>query len=110
MCPSRNMHILIVHHEAQYFAGAEKMLGYYLEGLTSSGHQVTVGAVRDSRVREVIPEGQPVCWLPSNARFSPLAFWRQARALQTRFRSAPFDLIHGWAARDWELAALTAKL
>jgi glycosyltransferase involved in cell wall biosynthesis len=104
------MHVLIVHQEAQYFAGAEKMLGYFLDGLVGSRADVTVAAVADSRTAGVIPGGLPTCWLPSNARFSPLSFWRQAQTLRMAFRTKPFDVIHGWAARDWELTALTARL
>jgi glycosyltransferase involved in cell wall biosynthesis len=104
------MRVLIVHQEAQYFAGAEKMLGYFLEGLMRSGADVTVAAVADSRTAGIIPAGLPTCWLPSNARFSPLSFCRQVQALRKAFRTNPFDVIHGWAARDWELTALTARL
>jgi glycosyltransferase involved in cell wall biosynthesis len=104
------MRVLIVHHETEYFAGAEKMLGYFLTGLTGSGPETTVATARESRVRELIPSQLSTCWIPSNARFSLLAFVRQARALRRAFAEQPFDVVHGWAARDWELVALTARL
>jgi glycosyltransferase involved in cell wall biosynthesis len=104
------MRVLIVHHEAEYFAGAEKVLGYFLDGLLASGQLVTMAAVRESRVTEVIPRGIEVCWVPSNARFSLLSFGRQVLALRHQYRVQPFEVVHGWAARDWELTALTATL
>jgi glycosyltransferase involved in cell wall biosynthesis len=105
-----NTHVLIVHHEAQYFAGAEKMLGYFLEEAASFGLDVSVAAVAGSRAAEIIPPSLAACWLPGNVRFSLPAFFRQARALRGACQTRPFDVIHGWAARDWELTALAALL
>ncbi len=51
------MRLLIRQTEAQYFVGAEKMLGFFLEGLVSSDCQVAVAFVQDSRVSQVIPSG-----------------------------------------------------
>ncbi len=104
------MHLLIIHHEAEYFAGAEKVLGYFLEGIKSTAHRVTIAAVRESRMAEIIPAGIQTCWLPSNARFSPGGFLKQIGTVRQLFREEPFDLVHGWAARDWELTAATARL
>src|SRR5690242_10438993 len=104
------MEILIIHHEAEYFAGAEKVLGFFLEGMKGSEHKVTVAAVRESRMAEIIPAGVPACWLPSNAKFSLGGFIRQVRAVRTHLRNHPCDLVHGWAARDWELTAVVGRL
>jgi glycosyltransferase involved in cell wall biosynthesis len=104
------MHLLIIHHEAEYFAGAEKVLGYFLDGLRATRHRVTVAAVEQSRTRSVIPAGMKTCWLPPNARFSPMQSMRQLRAITQYHRADPFDLVHGWAARDWELTALSGRL
>ena len=52
------MRILIVHPEAEYFAGAETMLGYFLEGLAGLGHTITVAVVRESRVSDILPKGR----------------------------------------------------
>jgi glycosyltransferase involved in cell wall biosynthesis len=103
------MRLLIVHHESEYFAGAERMLGYFLDGLLESNCQVAVAAVRDSKMAALIPEDLRCCWLPQNARFSLANLLRQGRALRDWHRAEPFDLIHGWAARDWELTALAGK-
>ncbi len=104
------MRILIVHPEAEYFAGAEKVLGYFLQGLAGSGHEVTVAAVAQSRVSEIIPSGIATCWLPRNAPFSIRSLLHQVQTLRTTFREKPFDVMHAWAARDWELTAVTGRL
>ena len=105
------MRLLIIHHEAEYFAGAEKMLGYFLEGITGlSEHRVTVAAARESRMVEVIPAGVQTCWAPANSKFSLFSYARQVLALHRHCRANPVDIVHGWAARDWELTALTGTL
>lgn len=105
------MRILIIHHEAEYFAGAEKMLGYFLEGLASlPDHHVTVATVRESRVRELIPSKLTAWWIPPNSKFSPFALLKQLAILRKACRTDPVDVVHAWAARDWELAALTGKV
>ncbi len=105
------MRILIIHQEAEYFAGAEKMLGYFLQGLAAfPEHQVTLAAVRESRVRDLVPPGIEACWIPPSSKFSPLTFLRQVTALRKTCRSAPVNLVHGWAARDWELTAVTGRV
>lgn len=100
------MRVLLVHHEAEYFAGAERVLGYFLEGLCETDWKVTVAAVQDSRVREVIPAKANTCWVPRNSRFSVLNLLRQLGAVMSQSRTERFDVVHGWAARDWELTAL----
>lgn len=105
------MRVLIIHQEAEYFAGAEKMLGYFLQGLAAlPQHHVTLAAVRESRVRELLPTGIEARWIPQNSKFSPLTFVKQVVALRKACRGQPVDLVHGWAARDWELTAVTGKL
>jgi glycosyltransferase involved in cell wall biosynthesis len=103
------MRVLLIHHEAEYFAGAEKMLGYFLQGLVPK-ITVSVAAVRESRVAELIPSKVPTCWLPPNAQFSLPSFYRQLSAVRQFSKAQPFDLVHGWAARDWELVAATSRL
>lgn len=98
------MRVLIVHHESEYFAGAEKVLGYFLEGLEADC-DATVAAVRESRVAGIIPARMKTCWLPANTKFSLLQLVRQVAAIRRHFQTEPFDVVHGWAARDWELTA-----
>src|SRR6476469_9665805 len=107
---SSRPHLLIVHPEAEYFAGAERVLSYFLEGMESAGLDVTVAAVEESRVSQILPEWVTPWWLPRNARFSPIQFYRQADAIRRLYTSRPFDIIHGWAIRDWELTSLMGRL
>jgi glycosyltransferase involved in cell wall biosynthesis len=100
------MRILIIHPESQYFAGAETMLGYFLTELVGTDCKVAVAAVRGSRVAGLLPGETIPVWLDPCPAFSPFAIWRQAMRLQKFHAEFPFDLVHGWAARDWELAAL----
>jgi glycosyltransferase involved in cell wall biosynthesis len=104
------MRVLVIHHESEYFAGAEKMLGYFLAGLNKAGLEVLAATTLESRVREIIPADMPTCWVPNNARFSISGLWSQVQALRRQYRRQPFDIIHGWAARDWELTALISRL
>ena len=100
------MRVLIIHPESQYFAGAETMLGYFLTELVRTDCKVAVAAVRGSRVADLLPRETVPVWLEPCPVFSPAAIWRQATALKGFQAEFPFDLLHGWAARDWELAAL----
>lgn len=100
------MRVLIIHPESQYFAGAQTMLGYFLTELVRTDCKVAVAAVRGSRVAALLPKETVPVWLEPCPAFSPLAIWRQAATLKAFHAEFPFDLVHGWAARDWELAAL----
>ena len=100
------MRVLIIHPESQYFAGAETMLGYFLTELVRSDCQVAVAAVQGSRVADLLPPEAVPVWLEPCPAFSPLPVWRQAKTLKNFHAEFPFDLVHGWAARDWELASL----
>ena len=100
------MRVLIIHPESQYFAGAETMLGYFLTELVRTDCKVAVAAVRGSRVTGLLPQETVPVWLEPCPAFSSIAIWRQAMTLKEFHAEFPFDLVHGWAARDWELAAL----
>jgi glycosyltransferase involved in cell wall biosynthesis len=100
------MRLLLVNNEAVYFAGAERVLGCLLQGLTTAGHDVTVAFVEGARVAEVVPPGMPRMPLPEKQRFSLVQLWRQASVIRRAQVSRGFDLLHGWGARDWELVSL----
>jgi glycosyltransferase involved in cell wall biosynthesis len=100
------MRVLIIHPESQYFAGAETMLGYFLKELVRTDCKVAVAAVRGSRVAGLLPGETVPVWLEPCPAFSPVAVWRQAVTLKKFRAEFAFDVLHGWAARDWELAAL----
>jgi len=100
------MRVLIIHPESRYFAGAETMLGYFLTELVRTDCKVAVAAVRGSRMAGLLPGETVPVWLEPCPAFSPVATWRQAKTLKEFHAEFPFDLVHGWAARDWELTAL----
>jgi len=102
------MRVLIIHSEGEYFAGAETMLGYFMAELVRTDCEVAVAAVRGSPVAELLPKETVPVWIEPCRAFSPAAIWRQAATLKKFHTRFGFDVVHGWAARDWELAALAA--
>ena len=105
------MRILIIHPENQYFAGAERMLGYFLEAMAmQTGHEIAVAVVPGSRVAALLPANVQPVWIEDRQAFSVSRLWRQVEALRLFCREHNIDIIHGWAARDWELSALTGWL
>lgn len=105
-CQLSRMRVLIIHPESQYFAGTETMLGYFLAELVRTDCKVAVAAVRGSRVAGLLPRETVPVWLEPCPAFSPTTIWRQTIALKAFHAEFPFDLVHSWAARDWELAAV----
>lgn len=101
---------MILHPEARFFAGAEKMLGHFLAGLLAAGHQVTVAVASGSRTAALVPAGCAVLAVPDNGRFSPIRIGRTLAILRRAHARTPFAVVHGWSARDWELAALAGRL
>jgi glycosyltransferase involved in cell wall biosynthesis len=104
------MKILIIHQENRYFGGAEVLLGQFLRELADNGTEAVVAAVSGSRVSDLIPSGVKMLPVEDNSRFSPWNFLKQTKSVLAAHRVHHFDLIHGWAARDWELAAITGWL
>jgi glycosyltransferase involved in cell wall biosynthesis len=104
------MRVLYIHQEAEYFAGAEVLLGYFLDEIRSHPAQVSVAAVQESQSAQIIPKNIRTLWIPANARFSLGKFFRQVTALARCVRRERIDLLHGWSARDWELTATVAAL
>ena len=100
------MRVLIIHHEIQFFGGAERMLEYFLVELVGRNCQVAVATVPGSRVASTLPPQVVPLWIEACPAFSPGAVWRQAGALKKQHPRFPFDIVHGWAARDWEAAWL----
>ena len=104
------MRVLLVHNESVYFAGAQRMLNYFLEGIRGTAVEATVAFVETAQTRAMIPDEVPLIRLPPSPQLDPRTLARQTRMLLAAGRSQPFDLIHGWTARDWELTALAALL
>jgi len=104
------MRLLIVHPEARFFAGAEKMLGHFLTGLLAADHQVTLAVAPGSRTAGVVPAGCAVVPVPENGRFSLITLGRTLAILRRAHAQTPFAVVHGWGSRDWELAGLAGRL
>jgi len=104
------MRLLLIHPEARYFAGAETMLLYFLEGLMSAQSEVALAVAKDGTFANRIPNRVERLQIHDNGAFSIACLRRQIADLVRHHRVKPFDIIHGWAARDWELAALLGKL
>lgn len=103
------MNVLLLHGEAHYFAGAERMLGYYLAALP--GDLEAVAAVPpDTRLAALVPARVPTLALEANTAFSLAGLLRNLARLRRAHRRRPVDVIHAWHARDWELGALAARL
>ena len=99
------MRILLIHNEAQYFGGAEKMLDYFLSALPDPA-AFMVACVPGSKVEAIVPPAIEKIALKDNGRASILKIISQARTLRRASRDFPFDVVHGWAARDWETASV----
>jgi glycosyltransferase involved in cell wall biosynthesis len=103
------MRILLIHSEAKYFAGAEAMLIYFLEGLVSVKCEAVVAVAKESKLARLIPSQLEQIRIPDNHTFSISCLIQQMTYLVQYHRVRPFDLVHGWAARDWELTSLFGR-
>lgn len=104
------MHVLMIHPEAKFFAGAEKVLDYLLQGCQQTDLRITVAAVPGSRVDALIPPGCGRIPLEDNQRFRCRVFGRQVRQIAQANQQSRFDVLHGWAVRDWELTSACGVL
>ncbi|MFN0069656.1 MAG: glycosyltransferase family 4 protein [Limisphaerales bacterium] len=103
------MNVLLLHGEGEYFAGAERMLGYYLETLPPpEAPQVAVPP--GTRLAGMVPTGTPMVAIESNSAFSLPGLLRNLARLRRTHRATPMDVVHGWHARDWELTVLASRL
>jgi glycosyltransferase involved in cell wall biosynthesis len=102
------LRVLVIHGESIFCAGAQRMLGYFLDAAPGAGLEVTVGMASNSKLEALLPRGCHRLPLPVNQRFSLPAFLRQITAVRRWVREHSFDLLHGWTARDWELTSACA--
>lgn len=100
------MRVLLIHNESRYFGGCEKMLHYFVPVLQEAGCEIAVATVADSRVTGSLPIDIKRVAITDNGSFSLSKLWRQTRALARYHKEFPYDVVHGWAARDWELASV----
>jgi len=100
------MHILILHPENRHLGGAERMLEYFCAALPELNRRVTVAVAPKSRLQELLPKTIQMVEIPANGRFSLRGIGKGVARIVALHRRDPVDLIHGWAARDWELTAV----
>lgn len=100
------MRLLFIHPEARCFAGAEKLLVDLLAAWPRESDSLTLALARGSELDRRAPADIKRLFLPDNNRFSAKSLAGQLRVLVREHRHAGFDLLHGWAARAWELTAL----
>jgi glycosyltransferase involved in cell wall biosynthesis len=104
------MRILIVHNEAQFFGGAEKMLAYFAAGMAKADCEVVYAVTPGSRVDNSLPKGSRLSLISDSTRFSLGNLYCQVRALKGFRDQFQFDVIHAWAARGWEVASLLGRV
>jgi glycosyltransferase involved in cell wall biosynthesis len=100
------MRVLILHPENTYFGGAEKVLGYFLEEAVRRDHEIAVAVVKESRTAQLLPSRVRSLWVEPCPEFSLPTIWRQATVLRDFQADFPYEVVHGWTARDWELTSL----
>jgi len=102
--------IIIVHNEAEYFGGAQRVLLNLVHGFHDARLQPIVMAVADSRTAQNLPPGTDLRPLPCNQPFRPQHLLAQISAVCQETDPNNETIIHGWAARDWELTAIAGRL
>ncbi|MBL9137434.1 MAG: glycosyltransferase family 4 protein [Verrucomicrobiales bacterium] len=103
------MRVLILHGECLGCAGAQRVLGFFLEGLDPSRHDVTVAHAPNTKLERLFPATTRKILIPGNQKFSLPGFLRQFLAVRRLVVRQGFDVLHGWTARDWELTAAVGK-
>ena len=82
------MHLLLIHTEAHYFAGAEVLLGHFLHELVKSDCAVSVAMVEGSKIQRIIPQGVNRLPVPNNQKFSLKTLHRQVKELLTAHKKS----------------------
>lgn len=100
------MRVLLVHTETQFFAGAQKVLGYFLEEIVRSNCEVALAMAENSKLTHLVPPGIQICPLTSNQSFSWRGFRKQLGELKRFQKQYSANVLHGWTARDWELTSM----
>jgi len=86
------------------------MLIHFLHGLIAAGQSPTLLAVPNTRLTEQLPASLDFRPLTSNQPFRPGAFLRQLGDICRAIDPHEPPLLHAWAARDWDVAAVAGKL
>lgn len=104
------MRIIIVHNEADYFGGAQRVLLNLVHGLHAANQHPIVMAVESSRTADQLPAGTDFRPLPRNQPFRPQHLLQQISTVCRETAPNGQTIIHGWAARDWELTSIVGRL
>lgn len=85
------------------------MFLYFVEALAKTESDIAVATVPGSKIITSLPSSVPTVGISDNGRMSAPKLWKQVRELSKFDRCFPFDVIHAWSSRDWELGALLGK-
>lgn len=104
--------VLLLHGESLFCAGAQRMLAYFLEGAHRAGVEATLAMAPNAKLAPLLPPNARCLPLPVSQKFSLPGILRQALAVRRILRSAPapYEVLHGWTARDWELTSVAGLL
>jgi glycosyltransferase involved in cell wall biosynthesis len=103
------MKVLLIDREAHYYAGAERMLEYFVAGAREVLDLVVVVSA-GARAVQGVPSGVVTVELTGGSQFRPGTLLRHGFELARLCRTSKVEAIHAWVARDWELAALVSLL
>lgn len=95
------MRALLMNTSFTFFGGAEKTLLYFVDALSARNKEFSVVTIRDSKLSQCLPAHVHQTSISNNERFSILGLLKQLRDLKN---ASDYTIIHGWTARDWELA------
>jgi glycosyltransferase involved in cell wall biosynthesis len=104
------MHVLLIHRHPGEVAGAERLLGYFLRSAVAEPVQFTLALATAKPWHSELPNRFSRIFTAKSDRFSVLGLLGQCVALLRQHRRHPVDLVHAWAARDWELGAMVGRL
>src|SRR5439155_1009681 len=82
-----SMRLLLIHPEAKYFAGAEAMLLYFLEGLMSARSDVAIAVAKEGTFASRIPNHVEKIQIHDNGVFSVICLRSQIADLVRQHRT-----------------------
>jgi glycosyltransferase involved in cell wall biosynthesis len=100
--------VLIIHTESVYFSGAQKMLLHFL-GASSASMNVTLISAPNEKLDHLTPRSCARIEIPANQPFRLPLLQKQMNQITGFVADHPNVVLHGWAARDWELTSLVSK-
>jgi glycosyltransferase involved in cell wall biosynthesis len=86
------------------------MFLYFTGELAKTGADFAVAAVPGSKVMASLAKGIRTIGVSDNGNLSLPKLLRQVQALRRIRQSFPYDVIHAWSSRDWDLGAILGTL